>query len=77
MTPERIWNYSFSKDAKQITYTGVNDNDLTEVYYADYPLKDAKLITESSKQIEHLLAANSEVISWKSEDGTSHRRCAP
>lgn len=68
--PERIWNYSFSNDGNQISYSGVNDNDLTEVYYADYPLKNAKLLTESSTQIEHWLVANSEVISWKSEDGT-------
>lgn len=68
--PERIWNYSFSNDGKQISYSGVNDNDLTEVYYADYPLQNAKMLTESSKQIEHWLVARSEVISWKSEDGT-------
>jgi len=66
---KRIWNYSFSKDGNHLAYTGVNDNNLTEVYYSDYPLKDAKLITESSKQIEHWSVAQSEVISWISEDG--------
>ncbi|MEE9372380.1 MAG: prolyl oligopeptidase family serine peptidase, partial [Saprospiraceae bacterium] len=67
---KRIWNYSFSKDGNDLTYTGVNDNNLTEVYYSDYPLKRTKIITKSSKQIETWLVAKSEVISWKSEDGT-------
>jgi len=68
--PERIWNYSFSKNGKKIAYAGVNDNDLTEVYYGDYPMKKSKRLTESTKQIQNWLVAKSEVISWKSEDGT-------
>ncbi len=67
--PERIFSYSFSKDANKIAYTGVNDDDLTEVYSNDYTLKKAKKITEFTKQIEHWSVAKSEVISWKSEDG--------
>jgi dipeptidyl aminopeptidase/acylaminoacyl peptidase len=67
--PERITSYSFSKDGKKIAYTGVNDDDLMEVYYSDYPLKNSKLITDFTKQIQHWSVAKSEVISWKSEDG--------
>ncbi len=66
---KRIWNYSFSKDGNHLAYTGVNDTNLTEVYLSNYPLNKAKLITESSKQIKHWSVAQSEVISWKSEDG--------
>ena len=66
---ERIWNYSFSKDGKKIAYTAANDNDLTEIYHGDYPLKDSRKITGSTSQINNWLVANSEVISWKSEDG--------
>lgn len=67
--PERITSYSFSKDGKKIAYTGVNDDDLMEVYYSDYPLKNSKLITDFTKQIQYWSVAKSEVISWKSEDG--------
>ncbi len=67
---KRIRNFSFSRDGKQIAFTGVNDNDLLEVYYADYPLREVKLITNTSKQIEYWLVSTSEVISWESEDGT-------
>lgn len=70
-TPERIWGYSFSKDGKKLAYTGVNDDDLTEVYYSDYPLKKAKPITEFTRQIAQWSVAKSEVISWKSEDGAT------
>lgn len=69
--PERITSYSFSKDGKKIAYTGVNDEDLTEVYTSDYPLKNAKPITEFTKQIQDWAVAKSEVISWESEDGTT------
>ena len=66
---QRTWDLSFSEDAKQIAYTGLDDNNLTEIYKNDYPLKSAKKITNSSSQISGWLTAKSEVISWKSEDG--------
>ena len=68
-TPERIWNYSFSKDGKKIAYTGSNDDDLTEVYLGDFPSEKGKPVTSASKQIEDWATSNSEVISWKSKDG--------
>lgn len=67
--PERISSYSFSKDGKIMAFTGVNDDDLAEVYQSDYPLKTTKKITDISKQIQNWAVAKSEVISWKSEDG--------
>ena len=68
-SPERIGSYSFSKDGSKIAYTGVNDNDLTEVYYSTDLFNSSITITESSSQIENWLVAESEVISWKSKDG--------
>ncbi len=70
-TPQRIWSYSFSEDGKKLAYSGANDDDLTEIYHSDYPLKKLTKLTESTRQIQHWLVAKSEVISWKSEDGTS------
>lgn len=66
---ERVYNYSFSKDGQQISFTGVNDNNLTEVYSATFPINDVKRITSSSRQIKNWLISDSEVISWKSKDG--------
>ncbi|WP_419211750.1 prolyl oligopeptidase family serine peptidase [Maribacter sp. X9] len=67
--PERITSYSFSTDGKKLAYTGVNDEDLTEVYVSDYPLKNSKKITDFTEQIQNWSVAKSEVISWKSKDG--------
>ncbi|MGB3150416.1 MAG: S9 family peptidase [Maribacter sp.] len=67
--PERIFNYSFSKDGKKIALAGVNDDDLTEIYHGDYPLKNIQPISEFTKQIQDWSVAKSEVVSWESEDG--------
>jgi dipeptidyl aminopeptidase/acylaminoacyl peptidase len=69
LNSERIWNYSFSIDGKKIAFAASNDNDLTEIYQGDYPLKDSRKITGSTAQINNWLVAKSEVIFWKSEDG--------
>lgn len=66
---ERIWNFSFSEDGNKIAYAASNDNDITEIYHSDYPAKDSRKITESSKQLFNWSVAKSEVISWKSKDG--------
>ncbi len=68
--PERIYGYSFSKDGKKIAFAGVNDSDLTEIYQATYPIKEINKITASTNQIRNWSVAQSEVISWKSKDGT-------
>ncbi|WP_299184702.1 S9 family peptidase [uncultured Aquimarina sp.] len=66
---KRIWNYTFSRDGKHLAYTGVNDNNLTEVYFSEYLSKNTQQITNFSNQIDQWSVAQSEVISWKSEDG--------
>lgn len=66
---KRIWSYSFSKNSDQLSYTGVNDTNLTEVYHSDYPVNKTKQLTETSKQIKQWSVAQSEVISWTSKDG--------
>jgi dipeptidyl aminopeptidase/acylaminoacyl peptidase len=67
---QRTWDLTFSDDTKHVAYTGLDDNDLSEIYWSDYPLKTARKITNSTNQISGWLTAKSEVISWKSEDGT-------
>ena len=67
--PQRIWGFSFSKNGEQLAFTGANDQDLTEVYLTDVQLKQNKAITKLSSQIKDWNYAESEVISWKSQDG--------
>jgi len=69
-SPERIWNYSFSNEGTRIAFTGSNDNDLTEIYMGSFPMGDVVSLTKSSEQIKGWATAQSEVISWKSKDGT-------
>ena len=67
--PERMTSYSFAKDGKKIAYTGINDDDLTEVYTSDFPLKNSTKLSNFTDQIQSWSVAKSEVISWKSKDG--------
>ncbi len=69
-TPERIFSYSFSQDGKKIALTGVNDDDVMEVYHGAYPLKKIAPLSNFTEQIQNWSVSKSEVISWKSEDGT-------
>lgn len=66
-----IYGFSFSKDNKKIALSGAPDSDLTEIYIGEYPLKNIVKISNSNKQIDGWLVANSEVISWKSTDGAT------
>jgi dipeptidyl aminopeptidase/acylaminoacyl peptidase len=68
--PSRIWNFSFSTNGKKIAYTGSTDHTLPEIYKSDYQFKSPKQLTQSTKQTQQWSVADSEVISWKSEDGT-------
>ncbi|MBT28378.1 MAG: peptidase S9 family protein [Thalassobius sp.] len=67
--PNRVYDFSLSDDGKKIAYTAATNSDLPELYLADYPIKSAKKITNATKQIDDWSVANSEVVSWKSEDG--------
>lgn len=67
----RIWSYSFSKDASKVVFSGSRDSSLAELYTSSYPISNLKQITQSSDQINTLKVAQSEVISWPSEDGAT------
>ncbi len=68
-SPERVNGFTLSSDGNKIAFAGANHNDLNEIYKGDFPLKNITKVTNSSSQIENWLVSNSEVISWKSEDG--------
>ena len=67
--PERIGSLSFSGDGTRLAYIGSNDHDLGEVYIDHFPLVNPVKITSASSQIENWDVAQSEMITWKSEDG--------
>ncbi|MEM1356816.1 MAG: S9 family peptidase, partial [Bacteroidota bacterium] len=65
----RTWSLSFSDDGQRVAYLGRGDKDLNEVYLADLSFTNPKKLTDASKQISQWATSNSEVISWKSQDG--------
>ncbi len=60
-----------STNGKYLAFSGANDDDLPEIYQATYPFNEPKALTSSSKQKENWSEAQSEMISWKSEDGAT------
>ncbi|MEM7511341.1 MAG: S9 family peptidase [Bacteroidota bacterium] len=70
-TTKRIRGFSMSTNGKYLAFAGANDDNLPEIYQATYPFNEPKALTSSSKQIENWSVAQSEMISWKSEDGAT------
>ncbi|HLZ16026.1 MAG TPA: S9 family peptidase, partial [Cyclobacteriaceae bacterium] len=69
-SPDQIFGLSFSKDGRQVAFTGRSNNQLGEVFLS--PLEgEPKQMTHSSDQIKDWKVAQSEVISWKSKDGAT------
>lgn len=67
--PEQIFNISFSQDGQVFAFTGRNGNQLTDVYITSIG-GTPRLITDMNDQIHDWKVASSEIISWKSKDGT-------
>ncbi len=67
---DRIFGISFSKDASRLAYIGNTDNSLGEIFINDTDLKSPTQLTNMTAQIGGWASLDSEVISWKSEDGT-------
>ena len=69
--PREISYGSFSKDGTALAFLGSHQNDLTEIYISNLETIEPKKITNINQQIEGWKVAQSEVISWKSKDGTT------
>ena len=69
-TPNRINGFSLSDNGNKIAFSGSASNQLGEIYKGGFPLESIAKVTNSTNQIDNWLVANSEVISWKSEDGS-------
>lgn len=68
-SPEQIFGSSFTTDGKQFAFVGRNGNQLSEVFLSSLE-GQPKQITNFSDQIKEWKVAQSEVINWKSEDGS-------
>lgn len=68
--PEMVFGVEVSQSGKQIIFSGRNGDQLNELFTTAYPAISAKKITDMTAQISNWKTAQSEVISWKSKDGT-------
>ncbi len=65
----RIYGFNLSKSGNQIAIQAENDNTLRDIYLGNIGDTKPTKITNFNKQIENWKYADSEVITWKSEDG--------
>ena len=67
---DRIYSYTISKGEERMALYGEKDHSLREVYVSELANFNPKRITSFSNQIKNWKVAQSEVISWKSKDGS-------
>lgn len=70
-TPDQIFGISFSKSGDRFAFAGRNGDQLTEIFVSNTSSQKPQKITEMSAQITDWETAQSEVINWKSKDGTT------
>ena len=69
-SPARIYGFSISRNGTKMAFTGTEDDSLSEVYINDLNNNEAMRLTSFTDQIKNWKYSNSEVISWKSKDGS-------
>ena len=70
-TPYYIWSIDFSKDGRTVAISGQTPTSLAEIYRSSLSPFNPVKVTNMSRQIEDWELGTSEVVSWKSKDGTS------
>ncbi|MBX2817848.1 MAG: S9 family peptidase [Saprospiraceae bacterium] len=71
-TPLRLfYSYSVSKDGTRMAYSGRQEQTLSEIYLADFPLDNSKQITQVQQQLQDWEVGTSEVVQWSSKDGAT------
>lgn len=65
-----VWSFDFGDDGKALVLTGRNGNTQAEVFKRPQHSRRFNQLTNMSGQTEAWTHGTSEVISWKSEDGT-------
>lgn len=69
-TPDRIYSFSISADGSAIALLGDTDESLKEIYTTSLHNYAPNRVTDFTNQISQWKVGQSEVVSWKSEDGT-------
>lgn len=70
-TPRLTYGFTCSKGGGHIAYMAENGDDLREIYLTSIDQFKPRKLTDFSSQIADWQVAQSEVISWKSEDGAT------
>jgi dipeptidyl aminopeptidase/acylaminoacyl peptidase len=70
-TPRNVWGLDFSADGKTVAFTASTPSTLTELYRSDVGRWQPVAVTSMSDQIAAWDVGTSEVVSWKSTDGTT------
>lgn len=69
-TPQNIWSVSFSKDGNVAALSAQSPTHLQEIYRTRMSDFDPVPVTNMTRQLENWTLGTSEVISWKSQDGS-------
>jgi dipeptidyl aminopeptidase/acylaminoacyl peptidase len=69
--PDRIWSVDFTPDGGTLALVGRTSTTLDEIYRSSSNRLAPTPVTNMTKQIEGWAVGTSEVISWKSQDGTA------
>ncbi len=67
----RASGYSLTQDGRQVAFTASSPTSLGEVYVSEVKEFSPRKLTEMTEQTKPLILGKSEVISWKSQDGTT------
>lgn len=70
-TPDQIYGFSFSKNGARVAFVGRNGDQLNELFVTDIASMQPSKITDMTSQTAEWRIAQSEVITWKSKDGTT------
>ena len=69
-SPARIYGFSISRDGKKMAFSGVEEQSLSEVYINGLDNNVPMRLTAFTDQIKNWKYSVSEVVSWKSKDGS-------
>lgn len=69
--PDQIFGLSFSKAGDKLAFTGRNGDQLNEIFVTPVAAPKPQRITNLTEQTAQWKVAQSEVVSWKSNDGAT------
>jgi dipeptidyl aminopeptidase/acylaminoacyl peptidase len=65
------FGFTFSRDGRQVAYVAASPTSLTELFVAAAEKFASRKLTDMTRQAKPFILGTSEVISWKSQDGTT------